>query len=132
MPPPLVGWYDGMKKDTDSIRWWRNTAIFGFTGWFLETAWFGFNMNPESNLERLLDSFFLGFILMGVIMNLACTVARRRMWQRFAGMAMDAMLKVGSVGTTDSEERRIDAPARIEAAACTADLLVDQYDKRFE
>jgi hypothetical protein len=42
--------------------------ILGFTLWFAETAYFGFNFKAQSSLERGLDYFSIYFTLTGLFL----------------------------------------------------------------
>jgi len=46
-------------------------ALCGFALWVLETAYFGFNDNPESGLEAMLDTISFVMIIWGVIGDIA-------------------------------------------------------------
>ena len=51
-----------MKKEKYTKLLW-----FGLTLWFLETAYFGWNMNAQSGTERVLDIISGAMIISGAI-----------------------------------------------------------------
>jgi hypothetical protein len=121
-----------MNKDTRSIKWWRWWAVGGFVGWYLETAWFGFNLTAQSPLEHALDGFFSAMMLTGVIACGVLRFRRRQLWRRFAMHAFDPLMRVGSVSLSQDGDQRVDINARVEASAIAADEMIIQYDKRWE
>jgi hypothetical protein len=52
------------------IKFHNFLIIFGFLLWFVETAYFGFNLTPINKVEKFLDNFSWGMILSGVILSI--------------------------------------------------------------
>ena len=85
----------------------------GFIGWIAETAYFGFNLHPKSELEKHLDGLFQMMFIFGALGLAVINYVRRQTWERY----LTATIQVTGENMTANQHM--------------ADVLLEETEKRF-